>query len=289
MNIPKLRLEYFPNTTENRLHVLSNRVVLEKSESNPMQITTLCISGSMKNILSSFNIAERLSAFKHLNALSIPAFLIGKLKDGDIPNSVSILKINITEDIKPNDANFLWSDITLPNIKSIIFSFPSTAILFDSLLGIKPHNFPNLEYLNCRIDKKGKILNSINLFKSLTFLEVEFVGNHLLFKSISSQLRVLIIVGASNKFQLSGISDIQSLEMVLLNGVRSDIDCSIFSLLPKLNELAVWNSKKILNIEALLDCKQLKTISFINCENPFRGIRDKFNKDYYQTLDIKYS
>lgn len=289
MNIPTLRLEYFPNTTVNKLHVLGNRVVIEKSDDDSAQITTLCIYGSRKNILSSFNFADSLSTFKHLNVLSIPAFLIGKLKEGDIPNSVSILRIDITEDMKPSDTNLTWPNITLLNVKSIIFSFSSTSIPLDSLLGITPSNFPNLEYLNCRIDKKGTILNSINLFKTLKFLEVEYVGNNSLFKSISSQLKVLIIVGADSKFQLNDISYIQSLEMILLNGFKSEIDCSIFPLLPKLNELAIWNSRKILDIEALLDCKQLKTISVINCGNPFKKVRHKFNDNYYENLDIKYS
>jgi len=288
MNIPKLRLNYFPNTIANKLHVLNNNMIVEEFEEDLDQISTLCIDGNEKDILSS-NILGDLYKFRHLNVLSIPSFLIGQLKKGDIPNSVSILKINIPEKFKQKRIDIIRPDVILPNVKSIIFSFSSNSIRIDNLLGISPKNFPNLEYLNCRLDKKGKILDFIKPFKSLLFLEVEFVGNNPLFESISAQLKTLVIVGADHEFQINDISKIKNLEAILLNGIKSEINCSVFTFLSNLKELSIWNSKKIINIESLLNCKYLKNISVINCGNPFRKLHHRFNDNQYNYLDIKYS
>ena len=163
MDIPKLRLNYFPNTIANKLHVLKNNMIVEEFEEDLDQVSTLCIDGNEKDILSS-NILGDLYKFRHLNVLSIPFFFDwSNLKKKIYQNTVSILKINIPENFKQKHIDIICPDVILPNVKSIIFSFSSNSIRIDNLLGISPNNFPNLEYLNCRLDKKGKILDFINI------------------------------------------------------------------------------------------------------------------------------
>lgn len=277
LDIPKLRLNYFPNTTINKLLILGDDTVIEEFEENPEQISTLCICGNRNSLLSFYNMADYISKFEYLNALSIPFFLIEKLKSGDIPNSVNVLKIDITEDFKQKDNNINWpTDVILPNITSIIFSFCHTASRISNLFGIHPHNFPNLRYLNCKLDKNGKILDYIKPFNHLSFLEVEHIGNNSLFDVIPDQLKNLIIVDTGRDFQTNGISRIRSLEAVLFNSIKAEIDCSIFNSLSHLKELTIWNSKRITNIEALLECKCLKKISIINCGNPLKNLLHRF-------------
>lgn len=47
LDIPKLRLNYFPNTTINKLLILGDDTVIEEFEENPEQISTLCICGNL--------------------------------------------------------------------------------------------------------------------------------------------------------------------------------------------------------------------------------------------------
>lgn len=146
-----------------------------------------------------------------------------------------------------------------------------------------------MRYLKCKLDKKGKVLDDIKPFNNLSFLEVEHIGNNLLFDAIPDQLKNLIIVDAGRDFQTNGISQIKNLEAALFNSIKAEIDCSVFTSLSYLKELAIWNSKKIINIEALLECECLKKISIINCGSPLKNLLHRFNEDCYEYLDIKYS
>ena len=51
MDIPKLRLNYFPNTIANKLHVLKNNMIVEEFEEDLDQVSTLCIDGNEKRYI----------------------------------------------------------------------------------------------------------------------------------------------------------------------------------------------------------------------------------------------
>ena len=115
----------------------------------------------------------------------------------------------------------------LPNITSIIFSFCHTASRISNLFGIHPHNFPNLRYLNCKLDKNGKILDYIKPFNHLSFLEVEHIGNNSLFDVIPDQLKNLIIVDTGRDFQTKWHITNKKFGSSAFNSIKAEIDCSI--------------------------------------------------------------
>ncbi|SFR29101.1 hypothetical protein SAMN04488564_11725 [Lentzea waywayandensis] len=54
--------------------------------------------------------------------------------------------------------------------------------------------------------------------------------------------------------------------------------------------MTVLNSKRIVNVEALLDCPELASIRFLNCGNPFRtNGKALFGSRGFAELDIDYS
>lgn len=150
--------------------------------------------------------------------------------------------------------------------------------------------FPKLKYLGFKFTNKSE-LDIFERFPKLTDLELSDLRDYPIFEHIEHlPLISLDITGTNNKFDLADVKNLEALEFLRLNGIRSEIDCRIFTELPELTELVVLNSKKIINIEALLDCKNLKSISFLDCGNPFKkGIADKFKAEDYQMFDIKYA
>ncbi|MEE6259085.1 hypothetical protein [Plantactinospora sonchi] len=75
-----------------------------------------------------------------------------------------------------------------------------------------------------------------------------------------------------------------------LNGLRAEIDCALFQALPELVDLTILNSKRTINVEALLDCRKLSHLSVVNCGNPFRrGIGAGFRNARFTHLDIRYA
>lgn len=74
LDIPKLRLKYFPNITVNKLLVLGNDTVIEDFEENSEQVSTLCICGNRNSMVSFYDMTDYISKFDYLNALSIPFF-----------------------------------------------------------------------------------------------------------------------------------------------------------------------------------------------------------------------
>lgn len=155
---------------------------------------------------------------------------------------------------------------------------------------ISRENLPQLKYLGFGFSNKTE-LDLFERFDALTDLELSNLQDYPIFENIEHlPLASLDITGTNNKFDISGAKNLKTLKFFRLNGVRSEIDCRIFTELPDLTELVVLNSKKILNVEALLECEKLKNISFLDCGSPFKkGIGDKFKAADFEMLDIAYA
>lgn len=156
--------------------------------------------------------------------------------------------------------------------------------------GISAENLPSLKYLGFAFSNKDE-LETFGRFTALTDLEISDLRDFPVFEHIAHlPLVSLDITGTNNKFEMANVTKLETLKNLRLNGVRSEIDCRLFTGLPELTELVVLNSKKILNIEALLDCKNLISISFLDCADPFKkGIAAKFDESAYEIFDIKYA
>jgi len=155
---------------------------------------------------------------------------------------------------------------------------------------ISAAQLPNLKYLGFKFTNKNEI-EIFSRFTELTDLELSDLRDFPVFENIAHlPLFSLDITGTNNKFDIAGVKNLKTLQHLRLNGIRVEIDCELFTELPELTELVILNSKKILNVEALLKCKKLKSISFLDCADPFKkGVGGKFNENDYEIFDIKYA
>jgi hypothetical protein len=99
----------------------------------------------------------------------------------------------------------------------------------------------------------------------------------------------LDIAGTDKKFAVRGLTSLESLKFVRLNSVRAELDCALFTELPRLEEIVVLNSKNVINAKALLECPSLKSIDFLDCNNPFKGVAQKFQEHGFEHLNIRYA
>lgn len=228
---------------------------------------------------------------EQLSFLEIPLPFLSIITKDDLPAGLKTLMISNSEEHAEwvNKKLPEWPGITLPELKAIIFFNGFGSAELPSLLNISQEHFPSLEYLECRMDKKGNILKDIAKFTTLLHLEVEFAYGFDVISSINSPLEALSIIGADKDFPVNKLSTLTRLQTVWMNGIKAVIDCKVFTALPDLLEVNVVNSKKVENAEALLACKKLKSIMFVNCGQPFKKIKDEFTSDRYERLDIKYS
>lgn len=194
---------------------------------------------------------------------------------------------DIVQDLVKNKVE--WQDGTrLDNLEALFIIADEEKEKLTTKLSAE--NLPNLKYLGFKFTNKTE-LETFSRFSELTDLELSDLRDFPIFEHIAHlPLYSLDLTGTGNKFDISGVKNLKTINYLRLNGIRTEIDCNIFTEFPELTELVVLNSKKILNVEALLDCKKLKSINFLDCADPFKkGISAKFNEDNYEILEIKYA
>ncbi|KOV78035.1 hypothetical protein [Nocardia sp. NRRL S-836] len=129
---------------------------------------------------------------------------------------------------------------------------------------------PPLEFLRTNVTGDDAVLRQLAELPTLRHLELEDVKNTDVVDHLVAPLRVLEIAGTGRDFPVARLAAIPALEAVRLNGIRAELDCAVFQALPGLVQLTVLNSKRIVNVEALLDCPALASSTFVNCGNPFK-------------------
>lgn len=154
---------------------------------------------------------------------------------------------------------------------------------------LSPTLFPNLKFLGFSISKKSQ-LNIFKRFSNLIDLEITGLQDYPIFDYIRHlPLVSLDLGGSSKKFSVQGLASLKDLELVRLNSIRAEIDCGLFRELPNLKEVVILNSKNIRNVEALLDCPNLKSVDFLDCKNPFKDVAKEFLERGFEHLDIAYA
>ncbi len=228
----------------------------------------------------------------NLEFLAMPLPFVVHIKPKAIPDSLnSLLLINSKECAEIiKKTRLSWPDVTLPNLRALQFFDSGGAEPIDSLLGISDNTLPSLQYLECGIAKAKQRLDNIADLRKLKFLAIEYVVNHNIFDFIKSPPSALSIVDAANKFPIASMTRIKSLELLWLNNLKCGLDCTIFESLPHLKEINVLNTRNIVNVEALLKCKNLESIQFISCGKPFsKETKQLFLDKHYKQLAIDFA
>ncbi len=233
-------------------------------------------------------------SLKSLENIVLDISFLKNLEKDELPKSLRSITLtrnlrypDILDELAENPVR--WKkDIILENLSAlkIIADDEKTGIIHS----ISKENFPVLKFLGFDVSEKAE-LSVFEKFSAISDIEILYLKDYDIFRRIEHlPLISLDLGGTNNKFDLSGIEKLKSLKFVRLNSVRSEIDCRIFKNLPDLKELIVLNSKKITNIEALLECSNLVSLDFLDCGNPFKkGIADKFDESAYEIFDIKYA
>lgn len=214
---------------------------------------------------------------RNLESLGVPTPFVPLVRDLDVRTLVvrhsheyGIPSSPVS--ISPGVRGLMWVTSVHP---------PSLAQVIDPL--------PPLEFLRTNISGNRAVAERIGGLTTLRHLEVVDLGNREVL--VRSPLRALELGGTGRDFPLGRVvGGIGTLEALRLNGVRADIDGAVLRTLPKLVELTVLNSKRFLNLDALLDCPKLASVTFVNCGNPFKKQgRARFAERGFAHLDIKFA
>jgi hypothetical protein len=218
----------------------------------------------------------------NLESLTLPAPLAVRLTPGSVGARVRTLVLGNPDGQVP--AAPLAADAVLPGLRALMWvtslTTPTLTQVVDPL--------PPLEFLYT--NASGDVLRRLADLPTLRHLELVDLKDADVFAHLTAPLEVLEIGGTGRGFPVGGLASVPTLTAVRLNGIRAEIDCAVFGELPGLVQLIVLNSKKITNLDALLDCPNLASITFVNCGNPFRKDgKARFGAKGFAHLDIAYS
>lgn len=183
-----------------------------------------------------------------------------------------------------------WPEnLVLPSLKAIQFLRYECRCFHK--LSLTPEHVPFLEYFESTLDKKGFLMDTIVGFKKLKYLSLGAVGNNSqLFEKIPKTVEFLRINASHYKFNLDQITRLKNLKALELMYIPVEFDCKFFTQLPKLEQIKLQNTKKIRNIEALLDCKKLKWLKLVGCNKPIKGaLKEQFEQHGFDYLDTDFS
>ncbi|MFD9701770.1 hypothetical protein [Lentzea sp. NPDC059081] len=216
----------------------------------------------------------------NLRSLTLPAPLVAHLTSP----ALTSLVIGNPDGQAPSAP--LAADTALPGLRALMwvssYTTPRLPRVADPL--------PPLEFLRTTVTGDGAVLRQLEDLPSLRHLELVDLKNTDVVDHLAAPLRVLEISGTGRDFPVARLAAIPTLESVRLNGIRAELDCSVFPALPRLVQLTVLNSKRIVNVEALLDCPALASVVFVDCGNPFRREgKALFRSRGFAHLDIGYS
>lgn len=245
-----------------------------------------------KSQLKKAAIPEFIRELPNLEFLALPLPLAVKLTPEFIKPSLKGLDVQNTQgSIEAlGKTQLMWPGVVCPNVRSLRLMDDAGSTEIDTLFGISDPYFPLLEYLMINVDKRGRRLPELAHLSGLKVLHLEFVRDHAVFNHIGASLRALSIVNTGSKFNLGDLVRVRDVEFLWLNGLQCEIDCAVFAELPNLREVNLLNSKKIKNIEALLNCGKLESIYALNCGRPFsKEAKQLFAARGYKRLEIESS
>jgi hypothetical protein len=242
-------------------------------------LAVLPAENQVKNIDKYFNLLLELPNLKDLIS---PIELFKQKEKISLPcRTLSVDKLTLFDKKSSNDL----SDIEFNNLKLLIINDMNS---LNKSIDLDAQRLPALEYLETPLsENKFCSINNILKINGIKRLILRHCKSQNV-ESLSSKLLLTLgLTNYSNKIDF--IQDIYSLEILYFNSIHSEIDCNVFKQLPNLKEINILNSKKIINVEALLDCKRLESIYFFRCNNIFNKKEQIFRDRKYKYLEIDYA
>lgn len=224
-----------------------------------------------------------------LHTLYLPTIYMKDIHMLKFPNSLKCLRfINQSEfnayfrenkDIFQSEK--LLKNLKLESLTYLGFFHSSYCNCVEEYIEISPKQFPNLEYVDFRNDNQSTLLEQLRIFPSIKHLRIDAISipifEHL--SPLGSRLQTLTLVGLGESFSFEGIGELKSLQAIWVNSTFCHTDCSVFLEVPQIEEITLINGQFVINVEAILELPNLKSLKLLDCKTP--------NKKNLITKEIK--
>jgi len=230
---------------------------------------------------------EWIERFPNIEVLSLSRDLI-PFRKINLDNLKSFILCNFCDEKLSKKAHkHLWlKEQVMPNVK--FYLNVEYQDIFD-IGGIRFENLPNLEWLECRLDNKEKMIEIIYEFETLTSLDLSDVTNQDVFSAFRDKLRILALTGASKKFPMKKIRNQTNLEIVYVNGYKSTFDME-WLLDLKLKEIHLISCPTVVNSECLLQMDYLESIYILDCKKALsKELKSRLKERNFKYLNIDYT
>jgi len=222
---------------------------------------TLWVMGDKEEIP---NVGDLIEMFPNVERLALSRDLVPfkKINLGTLKSFT--LNAYYNANLASAPKNHLWlREQVMPNVE-FFRSFIKRQV--DDFCGIAPENLPNLKWLECEMDNKKSMLETIQSFKNVTALQANNVGKQDIFEAFENRLQILSMSGRFAGFPMQKISSQTALEILYINSYKQEFNME-WLLNLKLKEIQLLNCPKVINAEALLEMDCLESLHVLSCKN----------------------
>ncbi|MFV8751490.1 hypothetical protein ACNOYE_13175 [Nannocystaceae bacterium ST9] len=190
------------------------------------------------------------------------------------------------------DADYRWRESATPRWPSALILPELRELGFHGHMlgapeGLRAEHVPALERLAASLDDKADLIDRIVAFPRLRALDLANLGVHDVFESLDGAIEALTLRGGGRRFPFDAIRRWPTIERLELVGMQGEVDCAVLSELPELAELGLRHCKKLVELEALLDCPRLRALAVAACGRPFTpALRQAFAEHGFDQLEI---
>jgi hypothetical protein len=233
-----------------------------------------------------------LAGLGKIGTILLPHTLVPQLSNEALPSSVACLQLVYDSKFQPRDAwdDVRWPDIQLRNVAGLFQrtnQVPSTNWTKSGLAG---ERLPNLKFLSCEMEGLQRALLVVQTFSQLQHLELENVKKTSIWPQLPPTLEALKLTQAATGFSFNGVGSLPALQTLAIFNARCEIDCEIFSQSKQLVEVSIVDSKKLKNLDALLEHATLRSIRFLDCGKPFtEALKARFKAQGFERIEIDFA
>ncbi|QIM15200.1 leucine-rich repeat domain-containing protein [Leucobacter insecticola] len=193
-----------------------------------------------------------LKALRLVSGWVLPS-VITQLRQGDLPESLEELSVNISE------RTLVWPDVVVPKLQTLYVGEP---------FRFKNENFPELRALSLYPQRSlNNVRQALELpLEELNLLNVP-IGEEVFRLLEPAGLRRLGLLGGRTLTSVTGIGVLPQLESLRWKNLSALGDISELAALHQLEILDIQYCKKITGITALNDLPRLREVTLVGCGN----------------------
>jgi hypothetical protein len=253
-------------------------------------ITVFSDSDKKNRNVSEYKHFTDMSNFSSLKFLCIPGDLVPVIDIDSVKDKLEHLVIMHNGIYMSLDGkvNYKIFDQTFPNVKTLELPYPPKYCSNFDL-----NKYPALEWftMDFGMDDRGMFLKLFKDSKTIKGFTFNSINNKNALKYLRHDLMGLSFWSITTKLlDYSFLDDFEQLEYLKIMASYSPIDCAIISRLPKLKELHIMTSKHIQNVDRLLDCPSLHTLSVKNLPSIeaalIKKLGDKFDEVQIESYNV---